>query len=86
MKTYRHSAPTDVGTFRSDMTFRCPFAVVYVGWKELPEATARRQRDHEGICYGWARDEASAKALAAKATSEGCVNVHVVRAAIRELP
>jgi hypothetical protein len=87
MKTYRHTAKTDVGTFRSDFTERqLPFAVVYCGHRYLPLATERRVREHEGICYGWAANKADADRLAAQAAADGCLNVAIHAADIRELP
>jgi hypothetical protein len=84
-KTYRHTATTEFGTFRSDFIERqYPYAVVYCGWKDLPEATARRVADKEGACYGWAKDLAHAELLKRQAAE--CANVTIVETSIRELP
>ena len=87
MKTYRHVAATDIGTFRADFVERrYPFAVVYCGWDGLPEATNRRLAEKEGICYGWARDAKDAERLKQHALDEGCLFVGITEVAIRELP
>lgn len=86
-KTYRHTAKTDVGTFRTNFVERhYPFAVVYCGWDRLPEATSRRLAEKEGVCYGWARDERDAELMKRRAEGEGCLNVIIHEVAIRELP
>jgi hypothetical protein len=86
MTTYRHTAHTNSGTFRMDSTVQYPLAVVYVGWRELPEDTKRRLENGEGIMYGWARNEQHARRLVLEAHDEGCVNINVFSVDIRELP
>ncbi len=86
-KTYRHVIESDMGIFRSDFVGkRHQFAVVYCGHRYLPLTTERRLREHEGICYGWASDKAEADQLAAQAVADGCLNVVIHTADIRELP
>jgi hypothetical protein len=69
-----------------DSTVQHPLAVVFCGWQNLPEATERRLKDGEGICYGWAKTHSAAERLAAEATEEGCLNISIVATTIRELP
>ncbi len=85
--TFRHEAKTPFGTFRSDFAGRqYPLAVVYCGWHDLPDATRRRLREREGICYGYARDMEHAQQLSDYAVGEGCLNVIIVKVDVRQLP
>lgn len=87
LKKFRHTAETPFGTFRTDFFGRrYPYAVVYCGWTALPEATQRRMKEQEGICYAWAHDEAGAQDLVVAAKAAGLANVIVAPAHVRELP
>ncbi len=86
MKTFRHTAETEYGTFRMDSIIRYPFAVVHCGWKSLPKTTKRRLTDKEGVCFGWAKSKHDADMLVKTAIESECVNVIVAETAVRELP
>ena len=85
MTRFRHTAVSKFGTFRSDSNLKCHFVVVYCGWRNLPEATARRLKAGEGICYGWARDKKNADQLADQAFNEGCINIELVTCSVKEI-
>lgn len=86
MKTYRHTAISDIhGSFRSDFTAPREYAVLYCGWKSLPEATKRRLADHEGLCYGWGRDLRHAETIAAEAAAAGCEHILIVPTQVHEV-
>jgi hypothetical protein len=86
MTIYRLTAQTSAGTFRIDSTVPYEYAVIYTGWEGLPEASQRRMREHEGVCWSWARDFNHARRLVAEAREDGCLNVFVAKVEARELP
>jgi hypothetical protein len=87
MKTYRHTVTSEYGNFRADFFGQqYPFAVVYCGFKDLPEVTVRRLKEKDGILYGWARNDDHAGLLAHEALMVGALNIQVKATTIQEVP